>query len=112
MMCWYSVYSGLPFCLCAGNGSQFCYTFGELSALQQIEVDKSSTYIASELLNVSKKPLRDSWRKSKKDYPKLYGQVLLLLSVKAINDTLGPKVLSHRPWYSANSHVCALLKVQ
>ena len=93
VLCWSSVYTGLPDNIMVYDGSQFRKVFAELAALQDIDLEKSGTQAHSSL-GIGERyhnPLRDTYRKLKVDYPKMSRQLLLALSVKEINDTLGPE---------------------
>ena len=67
--------------------------FAELTTSQDIDLGNSGTQ-AQHSLGVGEgyqKPLRDKYRKLKIDFPKMSRQLLLALSVKSMNDTLGPE---------------------
>ena len=93
ILCWSSVYTGLPHHVMVDEGSQLRKIFAELSALHDVKLEQSgieSHYI----LGIGEryhKPLRDTYRKLKLDHPSMQRQVLLALAVKAMNDTLGPE---------------------
>ena len=74
-------------------GSQFRKVFAKLTTLQDINRDKSGIQAHNSLGIGEKyhKPLRDTYRKLKIDFPKMSRQLLLALSIKAMNDTLGPE---------------------
>ena len=93
IMCWYSVYTGLPHCIRVDDGSQFRKIFAELASLHQVEIKKSGTESHNSLGICERyhKPLRGTYRKLKLDHPSVQPQVLLALSLKARNDTLGPE---------------------
>ena len=93
IMCWSSVYTGLPHNIMVDEGSQYRKIFAELSALHDVNLEKSGVQ-SHHSLGVGEryhKPLRDTYRKLKLDYPSMQRQVLLALAVKAMNDTLGPE---------------------
>jgi len=93
IMCWSSVYTGLPHCIRVDEGTQFRKIFAELSALHDVEIKKSGIQ-SHNSLGVGEryhKPLRDTYRKLKLDHPSMQRQVLLAVAVKAMNDTLGPE---------------------
>ena len=93
VMCWSSVYTGLPQCIVVDEGAQFRQVFAELTALHDIKLEKSGVE-AHNSLGVGeryRKPLRDTFLKLKVDHPAMQRQLLLALAVKAMNDTLGPE---------------------
>ena len=93
IMCWSSVYTGLPHNIMVDEGSQFRKLFAELSVLHEVNLEKSGVQ-SHHSLGIGEryhKPLRDTYRKLKLDHPSMQRQVLLALAVKAMNDTLGPE---------------------
>ena len=93
ILCWSSVYTGLPHHVMVDEGSQFCKIFAELSALHDVKLEQSGVQ-SHHSLGIGEryhKPLRDTYRKLKLDHPSMQRQVLLALAVKAMNDTLGPE---------------------
>ena len=93
ILCWSSVYTGLPHYIMVDEGSQFRKIFAELAALHDVTLEKSGVQ-SHHSLGIGEryhKPLRDTYRKLKLDHPSMQRQVLLALSVKAMNDTLGPE---------------------
>ncbi len=93
IMCWSSVYTGLPDNIAVDEGSQFRKIFAELSVIHGVNVEQSGVESHNSLGIGERyhKPLRDTYRKLKLDYPSMQRQLLLALSVKAMNDTLGPE---------------------
>ena len=93
VLCWSSVYTGLPDNIAVDDGSQFRKVFAELTALHDINLEKSGTqsHNALGIGDRYHKPLRDTYRKLKLDFPKMSRQLVLALSIKAMNDTLGPE---------------------
>lgn len=73
------------------EGSQFRKIFAELGAPHNINLEKSGVESQSSLGIRERyhRPLRESYSRIKVDYPKTQRQLLLALSVKSINDTLG-----------------------
>ena len=95
VLCWSSVYTGFSYTIAVDEVSQFRKVFAELTAIHDVNVQKSGVE-SHNSLGVGErhhKPLHDIYRKPKIDHPKLQRQILLALSVKAINDTLGPEGL-------------------
>ena len=93
IMCWSSVYTGLPHCVRVDEGSQFRKIFAELSAIHDVQVKRSGVQ-SHHSLGVGEryhKQLRDTYLKLRLDYPKVQRQVLRALVFKATNDTLGPE---------------------
>ena len=91
ILCWSSVYTGMPNMFIVDEGSQFRKTFAELATLEDITINKSGVE-AHHALGIGEryhKPLRDTYLKLKVDHPSLQRQMLLALAGKAINDTLG-----------------------
>ena len=93
VLCWSSVYTGLPDNIIVDEGSQFRKTFAELATLHDVNLQKTPVESHNSLGIGERyhKPLRDTYRKLKVDYPSMQRQLLLALSVKAMNDTLGPE---------------------
>ena len=75
------------------EGSQFRNTFAELTAIHDVQLEKSGIQSHNSLGIGERhhKPLRDTYRKLKFDHPKMQRQVLVALAIKAVNDTLGPE---------------------
>ena len=93
LLCWSSVYTGLPQNIMVDEGSQFRNLFAELTALHEVNLEKSGIQ-SHNSIGVGEryhKPLRDTFRKLKIGHPKMQRQLLLALAVKAMNDTLGPE---------------------
>ena len=92
-MRWSGEYTGLPHCLRAHNGSRFRKSFAELSTLHEVEIEESGAQAHHSLATGERyhKSLRDTLRKLELDFPRLKRQGLLALTVKAMNDTLGPE---------------------
>ena len=77
------------------DASKFRKIFAELSALHQAEIKKSGTE-AHKSLGIGEryhKPLEDTYRKLELDHPSMQRQVILALSVKAMNELWDRKAL-------------------
>lgn len=93
ILCWSSVYIGLPNNIMVNQGSQFRKVFAELAALHDINMEQSGIE-AHNSLGVREryhKTLRDTYRNLKIDYPSMQRQCFVTLAVKSMNDTLGPE---------------------
>ena len=91
LLCWSSVYIGLPDNITVDEGSQFRKIFAELAALHDVNIEKSGVE-SHKSLGIGEryhKPLRDTYRKLQLDYPSMQRQLLLALAVKSMNGTLG-----------------------
>ena len=91
VLCWSSVYTRLPDNIMVDEGSQFRKVFAELAALRDVNIQKSGVESHNSLGigGPCHKPLTDTYRKLKLDYPSMQRQLLLALAVKVMNDTLG-----------------------
>ena len=83
-----------------GQGAQFCDEFNEIAALQDIKVDTAGIE-AYNVIGISERyhtQLRNTYRRLKIDHPSIRKDLLLQLSVKAMNDTLGTEGLVQVHW--------------
>lgn len=104
LMCWASVYTGIPNCLCVDEDSQFRNIFEEICSVHHVKI-KISGIQSHNRLGVGElyhKPLRGTYRKLKLDHPSTQHLVLLAEAVKAMNDTVVLKELYRRRWCLAN----------
>ena len=92
LMCWASVYTGLPNCFRVNKGSQFRKMFAELYSVHDIEIKQSGIQSHNSLgvAELYHTPLRDIYRKLKLDHQSTQRQVLLSAAVKAMNDAIEP----------------------
>ena len=92
-MCWSSIYTGLPDTMVVDEGSQFRKVVAELATIHDVNVEKRGIESHNSLGIGERyhKPLRDTYLKLKIDHPTMQRQILLALSIKAMNDTLGPE---------------------
>ncbi len=92
LMCWSTVYTGLPNNIIVHEGSQFRKFFAELAAIHGAEIGKSGVQSHHSLGIGGRyhKPVRDTYRKLKLNHPLMLRQLLLALAIKAMNDTLVP----------------------
>ena len=90
---WLSVYTGLPDYILVHKGSQFRKTFAELAKMHDLNLQKTPVESHNSLGTRERyhKPLRDTYRNLKIGYPKMQCQLLLALSVRAMNDILEPE---------------------
>ena len=93
VLCWSSVYTGLFDYVMVDEGSQFRKKFAELAKLHDGNLQKTpvESHNSFGIGGRYHKPLRDSYGKLKIEYPRMQLQLLLTLSVKAMNNTLGPE---------------------
>ena len=93
IMCWTSLRTGLPYSILVDEGSQFRKILAKLGALHDVNIEKSGieSHNSLRIGESYHKPLRDTYRKLKLDYPSMQRQLLLALSVKAMNETIGPE---------------------
>lgn len=92
---WASVYTGLPNSIRVDQGSQLKDSFITIGRASGVEVNRSGVE-AHNALGIGERyhhPLRNTFRKLKIAYPKVSDSTLLSMSVKAMNDTLGPEGL-------------------
>ena len=78
VLCWSTVYTGLPHTLAVDEGWQFRKTFAELSVLHQVNIHKSGieSHNSLGIGEQHPKPLLDTYRKLKIEHPKMQRQVL------------------------------------
>ena len=93
VLCRPRVYTGLPDKIMVDEGSQFHKIFAELASLHDFYIEKSGVEAHNNpgIGERYHKPLGDTYRKLKLDYPSMQRQVFLALVVKSMNDTLGPE---------------------
>ncbi len=91
--CWAAVYTGLPNRILVDQGSEFGNLFVNLAAENNVQVQKTGIESHSSLGLCERfhGPLRNTFRKVMKEYPKTDMKYALAVSVKALNDTLGPE---------------------
>ena len=90
VLCWSSIYTGLPESGMVDEGAQFRNVFAKLTALHDIKMEKSGIQ-SHNSLGVGEryqKPFRDTYLKLKLDHPSMQRQIILALATKAMNDTL------------------------
>ena len=82
----------MPQTIAVNEGTDHRDIFGELSTTYEIDIQKSGTE-SHNSLGIGERyydPLRNSFLKLREDHPNLKRDVLLAISTKAANDTLGP----------------------
>lgn len=91
--CWVSIYTGMPNRMLVDRGSEFGNLFINLAAENNIKVDKTGIEAHSSLGICERYhgPIRNTFRKIKHQFPQTEDDLALSISVKAINDTLGPE---------------------
>ncbi len=91
ILSWSSIYTELLQTIMIDEGAKFRKIFAELARLHDITIEKSGVQSHNSLGigEIYRKPLRDTNRKLKLYHPTMQRQLLLALSVKAMNDTLG-----------------------
>lgn len=90
--CWATIYTGLPRRILVDRGSPFGNLFASIGALSNVDVQRTGIE-SHNCLGLGERyhqPLRNTYRKLCIAYPDRDRQLLLSMSVKAINDTLGP----------------------
>ena len=95
MLCWVSIYTGLPHTILVDQGSYFGKTFADIGAVSGVQVKRTGTE-AHWSLNFGERyhePLRTTYRKLQISFPKMAPTLILYLSVKATNDNIGPEGL-------------------
>lgn len=93
--CWASIYTGLPNRILTDQGSQFGERFIDLAHVSNVEVNRTGIE-AHAILGLGERyhgPLRSTFRKIKASRADANKRLALALSVKAMNDTLGPEGL-------------------
>lgn len=93
--CWASIYTGLPNGILTDQGSQFGERFIDLARVSKVEVNRTrvEAHASLGLGERYHRPLRSTFRKMKASRPDVNKDLALALSVKAVNDTLGPEGL-------------------
>ena len=91
--CWALVYTGLPNRILVDQGSSFGDQFKAFGRILQVDVTSTGVEAHSSLRIGERyhQPLRTAFRKLSIAYPTLPRPLLLSMSVKAMNDTLGPE---------------------
>lgn len=91
--CWTTVYTGMPNRILVDRGTEFGNLFINLAEDHNVTVEKTGTESHSSLGLCERfhTPLRTIFRKIKAEFPKINRNLALALSVKSINDTLGPE---------------------
>ena len=90
--CWAAVYTGMPNVITTDSGSQFRDTFIDICALHDVKVQTTGVE-SHNSLGIGERyhaPLRNTYRKLKIENGNMQPTLLLQMSVKAMNDTLGP----------------------
>ena len=93
VLCWTAIYTGLPHTIMVDAGSVFRETFAEIAELHDVKTARTGVQSHNSLGIGERyhKPLRDTYRKMRVDFPSMPKPTLLAIAVKAINDTLGPE---------------------
>lgn len=91
LKCWSTIYSGLPNRILTEQGTAFGDSFVYLAAVCNVQVDHTGVEAHSSLGLGERyhQPLRNTFRKLKLDFPSVDNDILLQLSIKSMNDTLG-----------------------
>lgn len=91
--CWISIYTGMPNRIRVDRGTCFGDNFFSIARRANIDIGRSGVEAHSSLGVGERyhKPLRDTFRKAKIAIPSATNDLILSLSVKAMNDTLGPE---------------------
>lgn len=90
--CWSIVYTGLTHTFIVDPRSRFRDTFDYIAAFSNVYVNQAGVEAHSRM-NLGEglhQPLRLTYRKLRLDHPKISIQLLLIIAVKALNDTIGP----------------------
>lgn len=91
--CWVSIYTGLPNRIIVDQGSHFGPSFVHMAHLRGLNVEHKCIE-SHNSLGVGERyhqPLRKTYRKIFAAHPKADPTLALAVSVKALNDTLGPE---------------------
>ena len=93
--CWATIYTGLPNRMLVDQGSAFGPLFISIGAMSNIEVQRTGIEAHSSLGVCERyhQPLRQTYRKIMAAHPASDPKLVLALSVRAMNDTLGPEGL-------------------
>eukprot|EP00171_Calliarthron_tuberculosum_P022911 IDg22911t1 len=94
---WATIYTGMPNRMLVDQGSAFGKSDAFISIATRSNVQVETTGIeAHNSLGLGERyhqPLRNTFRKLRIEYPTAPKELLLKLSVKSMNDTLGPEGL-------------------
>ena len=93
--CWACIYTGLPNRMLVDQGSAFGPLFVSIGAISNVDVQRTGIEAHSSL-GIGERyhqPLRQTYRKIMASHPTSEPDIVLALSVKAMNDTLGPEGL-------------------
>lgn len=93
LVCWANIYTGLPNRIITDQGSNFGKFFVHICEQNNVQAEKTGVE-AHNSLGLGERyhqPLRSTFRKLKIDYPVLPDDIALSVSVKTLNDTLGPE---------------------
>ena len=95
LKCWGAIYTGLPNRALLDQGSQFGQLFIDIAKIHDIKVENTGIEAHSSLGLGERyhQPLHQTFRKIMADHKKTDRDLALALSVKAMNDTLGPEGL-------------------
>ena len=88
-----SIYTGFPNRIRVDAGSNFGESFINLAKASNVELDPSGIEAHSSLRIRERyhQPLRNTFRKLKLEYDQVQDSTLFGMTVKAMNDTLGPE---------------------
>ena len=94
--CWATIYLGLPGKIRVDQGFLFGNLFASIGALGNVYLQRTGTesHNRLDLGERYHQPLQNTYCNLGIAYPDRYRQLLLSMSVKAINDTLGPDGLA------------------
>ena len=93
--CWGTIYTGLPNRMLVDQGSAFGKLFISMGAISDVQVERTGieAHASLGLGERYHQPLRQTYRKIRVENPTTDPDLALALSVKAMNDTLGPEGL-------------------
>lgn len=93
--CWFCIYTGLPNRILVDQGTSFGESFVQLARASDVQVNKTGIEAHSSLSICERyhQPLRNTFRKIKLENPNASPELILSLSVHAMNNTLGPEGL-------------------
>ena len=95
LQAWATIYTGLTNKTLVDEGSNFGKTFVRIAEVTNDAAEPTGIEAHSSLGLGERyhQPLRNTLRKLRREYPKASKELLFSLSVKAMNDTLGPEGL-------------------
>ena len=93
LKCWATIYTGLPHRMLVDQGSAFGDSFVNIGRMHNVDVQRTGVEAHSSLGLGERyhQPLRTTYRKLMLAHPGADKELTLAVTVKAMNDTLGPE---------------------